>query len=92
MCWTSSRRSVSLHPGSNGGRPRLLKVTKSECPDVWIRLPLHKHPVVHVRKDNLRRFFGDMDDFLFIGNKDRNGLKKAECCSHLEEIDETCKS
>ena len=24
--------------------PRLLKVPKSECPDVWIRLPRHKWP------------------------------------------------
>ena len=24
--------------------PRLLKIPKSECPDVWIRLPRHKWP------------------------------------------------
>ena len=24
--------------------PRLLKVQKSECPDMWIRLPRHKWP------------------------------------------------
>ena len=25
--------------------PRLLKTPKSECPDVWIRLPRHQWPV-----------------------------------------------
>ena len=24
--------------------PRLLKIQKSECPDIWIRLPRHKWP------------------------------------------------
>ena len=24
--------------------PKLLKITKSECPDIWIRLPRHKWP------------------------------------------------
>ena len=24
--------------------PKLLKITKSECPDIWIRLPRHKCP------------------------------------------------
>ena len=24
--------------------PRLLKIPKSECPDIWIHLPLHKWP------------------------------------------------
>ena len=24
--------------------PKLLKIPKSECPDVWIRLPRHKWP------------------------------------------------
>ena len=26
--------------------PRLLKISKSECPDVWIRLPRHKCPKI----------------------------------------------
>ena len=26
------------------GAPKLLKKTKSECPDIWIRLPRHKWP------------------------------------------------
>ena len=24
--------------------PKLLKIPKSECPDIWIRLPKHKRP------------------------------------------------
>ena len=24
--------------------PKLLKIPKSECPDIWIRLPRHKFP------------------------------------------------
>ena len=24
--------------------PTLLKIPKSECPDIWIRLPIHKWP------------------------------------------------
>ena len=24
--------------------PKLLKISKSECPDIWIRLPRHKWP------------------------------------------------
>ena len=27
-----------------GDAPKLLKITKSECPDIWIRLPRHKWP------------------------------------------------
>ena len=26
--------------------PRLLKISMSECPDVWIRLPRHKWPKI----------------------------------------------
>ena len=26
------------------GAPKLLKIPKSECPDMWIRLPNHKWP------------------------------------------------
>ena len=28
----------------NGGCSKLLKIPKSECPDIWIRLPRHKWP------------------------------------------------
>ena len=44
MRWTSRRRFVSLHPGKTEGAPGLLKIPKSECPDIWIRLPRHKWP------------------------------------------------
>ena len=27
-----------------GDDPQLLKIPKSECPDIWIRLPRHKRP------------------------------------------------
>ena len=27
-----------------GYAPKFLKIPKSECPDIWIRLPLHKWP------------------------------------------------
>ena len=41
---TSRRRSISLHPVKMEDAPRLLKIPKSECPDIWIRLPRHKVP------------------------------------------------
>ena len=40
--------------------PKLLKIPKSECPDIWIRLPRHKwpksrssleDPVVHLERN-----------------------------------------
>ena len=39
---TSSRRSISLHPGQNGRCTIIVKIPKSECPDLWIRQPKHK--------------------------------------------------
>ena len=39
---TSSRRSI--RPGQMEDAPSLLKIPKSECPDIWIRLPRHKWP------------------------------------------------
>ena len=44
MRWTSSRRSISLYPAQMEDAPTLLKIPKSECPDIWIRLPRHKWP------------------------------------------------
>ena len=42
---TSSRRSISLTPTSKWKmHHQLLKIPKSECPDVGIRLPRHKWP------------------------------------------------
>ena len=59
LCRTNSRRSISLHSGNNGA-PKWLKIPKSECPDIWIRLPRHKwrkswanieDPVVHLERN-----------------------------------------
>ena len=33
-----------LVPRKMEDAPKLLKVPKSECPDIWIRLPRHKWP------------------------------------------------
>ena len=33
-----------LYPGKNGGCSQITKNPKSECPDIWIRLPRHKWP------------------------------------------------
>ena len=57
---TSNRRSICLSPGKNGGLSKVapissqnvqtygyvfhLKIPKSECPDMWIRLPKHMWP------------------------------------------------
>ena len=38
------RRSVCLYPCKMEDAPKLLKIPKSECPDIWIRLPRHKWP------------------------------------------------
>ena len=38
---TSSRRSISLHPGENGRCTKIIENSKSECPDLWVRLPRH---------------------------------------------------
>ena len=37
---TSSRCSIRPHPDA----PKSLKLPKSECPDIWMRLPKHKWP------------------------------------------------
>ena len=39
---TSSGRSICLHSSQVGDAPKMLKIPKSECPDIWIRLPRHK--------------------------------------------------
>ena len=41
---TSSGRSISLYPRKMEDAHKLLKSPKSECPDIWIRLPRHKWP------------------------------------------------
>ena len=43
---TSSRRSINLQTSENGGQDasEVLRIPKSKCPDVWIRLPRHKWP------------------------------------------------
>ena len=41
---TSSRRSIPLYQVKMDDAPKLLKIPKSECPDIWIRLPRHKWP------------------------------------------------
>ena len=41
---TSSWRSICLYTGQMEYPPKLLKIPKSECPDIWIRLPRHKWP------------------------------------------------
>ena len=47
--------------------PKLLKIPKSECPDIWIRLPRHKwpkswssieDPVVPLERESIRSSFG----------------------------------
>ena len=44
--WTSSIRSISFYPSENGRCSQIMKkkIPKSECPDIWIRLPRHKWP------------------------------------------------
>ena len=42
---TSSWRSICSYPGKKmEDAPKLLKIPKSKCPDIWIRLPRHKWP------------------------------------------------
>ena len=41
---TSSGRSIFLTQVKMDDAPKLLKIPKSECPDIWIRLPRHKWP------------------------------------------------
>ena len=40
--WTSSGRSICLYPEKMEDAHKLLKIPKSECPDIWIRLLRHK--------------------------------------------------
>ena len=43
--WTSSRDAVSSDTQVKmENAHKLLKIPKSECPDIWIRLPRHKWP------------------------------------------------
>ena len=44
MFRTSSRCSIRLYPGQNGRCTNVIEIPKSECPDIWIRLPKHKWP------------------------------------------------
>ena len=41
---TSSRCSISLYPGENGGCFSIVELPKSECPDIWTRLPRYTWP------------------------------------------------
>ena len=40
----SSGRGICLYPSQNGRCSQVMKNPKSECPDIWIRLPRHKWP------------------------------------------------
>ena len=46
---TSSGCSICLYPGKMEDAPKLLKIPKSECPDMWIRLPRHKMAKIMVQ-------------------------------------------
>ena len=37
--------------------PTFLKIPKSECPDIWIRLPRHKWPKIMVQHGKIQSFF-----------------------------------
>ena len=41
---TNSRRNISIYQVKMEDAHKLLKIPKSECPDIWIRLPRHKWP------------------------------------------------
>ena len=41
----ASRRSICKYPRKMEDAPKLLKIPKSECPNIWIRLPRHKWPI-----------------------------------------------
>ena len=41
-CSGQAADAVSAYPGKMEDAPKLLKIQKSECPDIWIRLPRHK--------------------------------------------------
>ena len=38
---TSSQRRISLHKSTLEDASKLLKIPKSECPNIWVRLPRH---------------------------------------------------
>ena len=40
----TSGRSICFYPCQMEEAPTLLKIPKSECPDIWVRLPRHKWP------------------------------------------------
>ena len=42
--WTGSGCSICLNHVKMEDAHKLLKIPKSECPDIWIRLPRHKWP------------------------------------------------
>ena len=82
--------------------PRLLKIPKSACPDLWIHLPRHKWPkswsniedsVVPLER-NLKMFCWDLDGkkyrignvCWFIGNKDCSCRKTWMISKWLEGI------
>ena len=47
ITWTrreSSRRGIDLHSRKNGRCSEIIENPKSECPDIWIRVPKHKWP------------------------------------------------
>ena len=65
--WTSSWRSIGLYPRKMEDAHKLFKIPKSECPDIWIRLPRHKwpkswssmeDPVVFSWEESVRSSFG----------------------------------
>ena len=43
-CAGQAANAVSVFPGKMEDAHKLLKIPKSECPDIWIRLPRHKWP------------------------------------------------
>ena len=43
-CAGQAANAVSVFPRKNGRCSKILKIPKSECPDIWIRLPQHKWP------------------------------------------------
>ena len=45
LCRTSSRRSICLHSGKNGGRSKIAQTSEVRMSIyIWIRLPRHKWP------------------------------------------------
>ena len=70
--------------------PRLRRIPKSDCPQTCLRLPLHEWPKSWSDIEEKKFFHLDGKKYriwerLFVH-------RKPECCSHVEEIDETCRS